>query len=51
MLSDFLQAQYGADSMRYALLSLVVIGVWSTWHYWRAGIHLPADLARADDPT
>lgn len=50
-LSDFLQAQYGADSMRYALLALVVIGVWSTWHYWRAGVHLPGDLARADDPA
>ena len=50
-LSDFLEPRYGADSMRWALLSLVVIGIWSAFHYWRAGIYLPGDLARADDRT
>ena len=50
-ISDLLADRFGADSMRYALLSLVLVGVWSTWHYWRAGVHLPADLERADDPT
>ena len=50
-LSDFLEPRYGADSMRWALLSLVLIGIWSAFHYWRAGIHLPGDLARADDRT
>ncbi|MEL6199477.1 MAG: MFS transporter, partial [Pseudomonadota bacterium] len=50
-MSDLLADRFGADSMRYALLSLVLVGVWSTWHYWRAGVHLPADLERADDPN
>ncbi|MEM9171523.1 MAG: MFS transporter [Pseudomonadota bacterium] len=49
-LSDLLQPTFGNDSMRYALFSLVLVGLWSTFHYWRAGQYLPADLARADDP-
>ncbi|MEO1419470.1 MAG: MFS transporter [Pseudomonadota bacterium] len=49
--SDFLAPRYGNDSMRYALLSLNLIAVWSMWHFYRAGVHLPGDLARANDST
>ncbi|MEL7310092.1 MAG: MFS transporter [Pseudomonadota bacterium] len=50
-LSDFLEPRFGTDSMRYALLLLNVIPLWSLWHFYRAGVHLPGDLARADDPV
>ena len=47
--SDWLEPRYGEDNMRYALLMLNVVVAWSAWHYYRAGVHLPGDLARADD--
>jgi MFS family permease len=50
-LSDFLAPRYGDDSMRYALLALTLVSAWSAWHFWRAGVHLPSDLPRADDPV
>ncbi|MEL7024870.1 MAG: MFS transporter [Pseudomonadota bacterium] len=50
-LSDFLAPVYGAESMRYALLSLTLVSLWSAWHFYRAGVFLPEDLKRADDPV
>lgn len=51
LLSDLLADRFGDESMRYALLALTGVSVWSAYHFYRAGIHLPGDLARADDPT
>lgn len=46
ILSDALQPYYGADSLRYALLSLVFVSLWTATHYFLAGRTLRADLAR-----
>lgn len=46
MLSDLLVADYGQDSMRYALLIVGgVVGPWSAFHYYMAGRTIEADLA------
>jgi predicted MFS family arabinose efflux permease len=48
MLSDLLAADFGPDSMRYALLIVgAVVAPWSAFHYYRAGRSIEADLARA----
>ena len=48
MLSDYLAADFGQDSMRYALLIVGgVVGPWSAFHYYRAGHAIEADLAQA----
>ncbi|MSQ47771.1 MAG: MFS transporter [Deltaproteobacteria bacterium] len=46
ILSDALQPYYGADSLRYALLCLVFVSLWTATHYFLAGRTLRADLAR-----
>ena len=49
-LSDALVPQFGADSLRYALLVVgIVVSPWSALHYYLAGRHIDADLQRADD--
>jgi predicted MFS family arabinose efflux permease len=50
LLSDLLRPAYGNESLRYALLFISLLGVWSAAHYFRAGQLLPADLQRADEP-
>lgn len=45
--SDLLATRYGADSLRYALAGLIGVYLWSGWHYYLAGRHLPGDLPRA----
>ena len=50
LLSDLLRPVYGNESLRYALLYISLLGVWSAAHYFRAGQLLPADLQRADEP-
>ncbi|MEM7610337.1 MAG: MFS transporter [Pseudomonadota bacterium] len=50
-MTDLLEPSYGNDAARYALLAMNIVGVWSTWHYYKAGKYLPADLARASDKT
>jgi predicted MFS family arabinose efflux permease len=47
MLSDFLQPQYGAESLRYALLCLSLVNIWTALHYFLAGRTLVADLRKA----
>jgi len=45
IVSDILEPSYGIESIRYALLSVVVIGsVWSVLHYVLAARTLQADL-------
>jgi hypothetical protein len=49
-LSDFLEPRFAAESMRYSLLIVtLVIMPWAVWHYYRAGIWIDADLARATE--
>ena len=49
--SDLLAPRYGADSLRWSLMLFGAIGPWVAWHYYVAGKHLAADLARAGDAT
>ncbi len=46
MISDLLAPQYGADSLRWALLICSMANLWAAFHYWRAGVHFPGDLER-----
>lgn len=46
ILSDALKPYYGEDSLRYALLCLVFVSLWTATHYCLAGRTLRADLAR-----
>lgn len=46
MLSDYLQPHYGVDSLRYAILSVVIIATfWAAVHFLLAARHLRGDLA------
>lgn len=47
ILSDFLQPKFGADSLRYALLLMSTIALWSAFHFWNAGTTVRADLSSA----
>ena len=47
-LSDLLAADFGQESMRYALLIVgVVAGPWTAFHYYMAGRTIESDLASA----
>ena len=48
ILSDFFQAQYGSESLRYALLCLSLINAWAALHYFLAGRTLREDLPKAN---
>ena len=49
-LSDFLEPRFAEESMRYSLLIVTaVILPWAVWHYYRAGLWIDSDLARAAD--
>ncbi len=46
--SDYLQADYGVASLRYAMIGLISgAGLWSVFHYWMAAKTLREDLAAA----
>jgi predicted MFS family arabinose efflux permease len=52
LLSDLLAAEFGNESMRYSLLIVgAIVGPWSALHYFFAGRHINADLARAGDSS
>jgi MFS family permease len=50
-LSDALRPWAGDESLRYAMLILCPVCVWSAWHLWAASKTIAADLesARTDD--
>ena len=48
-LSDFLAADYGDQSLRWALMICGFANLWAAFHYWRAGVHFPGDLERVED--
>ena len=43
-LSDLLAPSLGNDSLRYAMLSMSLVSVWATVHFWRAGNTVRQDL-------
>jgi len=47
LLSDFLKPEYGNLSIRYALVTMVLVNVWCATHYYLATRTLREDLARA----
>jgi hypothetical protein len=47
-LSDFLQPDYGVESLRYSLLGVSMLNLWAAMHFYLAGRHLAADLAAVD---
>ena len=49
-LSDYFEPQFAQESMRYSLCTIsAVILPWAAWHYYRAGVHIDADLMRVAD--
>lgn len=44
-LSEQLRPRFGEESLRYALLSVVCLGPWPIYHYWRAGVLLKREAA------
>jgi len=46
ILSDRYADWAGGDSIRYALLTITFIMIWTGWHFIRAGKHLKGDLAK-----
>lgn len=38
LISDLLEPRFGADSLRYAMLSIELATPWAIFHYWRAGV-------------
>jgi len=50
ILSDYLIATQGVDSLRYSLLMIgAITGPWTAWHFYAASRHIEADLARVDE--
>jgi predicted MFS family arabinose efflux permease len=47
IVSDLLKPAFGADSLRYALLTTMISGSAAAWCYWQSTKSLKADLARA----
>ncbi|MFI4889659.1 MAG: MFS transporter [Steroidobacterales bacterium] len=45
--SDALNARYGSDSLRVALLPLTVVGLWSAAHWWMSGWRVKEAMRRA----
>jgi len=49
-LSDYLEPRFAEESMRYSLLIMTsVILPWAVWHFYRAGLWIDTDLARATE--
>jgi predicted MFS family arabinose efflux permease len=46
VLSDMFHPRFGDDSLRYAMLALSFVALWSAYHFWRVGETVGDDLAR-----
>ncbi|MEZ5735563.1 MAG: MFS transporter [Novosphingobium sp.] len=46
-LSDIIKPELGSNSVKYALLALIIFPTWSIFHFWRASQYLKNDLANA----
>jgi hypothetical protein len=47
ILSDLYRPSLGQESLRYALLSVTLVWLWSALHFWLAARTLRADIDRA----
>jgi predicted MFS family arabinose efflux permease len=45
LLSDGLMPFFGSDSLRYAMLTVSLVTLWSAYHFWQVGRTVRADLA------
>ena len=50
-IADWLQPRFGADSLRYALMSTIITGLIGAFCYWRSSTTLRQDLAKARAAT
>ncbi|MBA3880725.1 MAG: MFS transporter [Sphingobium sp.] len=46
ILSDLYKPSFGAESLRYAMLSASLLTPWAIFHYWRAGVLLKRQAAK-----
>jgi predicted MFS family arabinose efflux permease len=44
LLSDMLSPRFGSDGLRYAMLIMSVVAVWSAYHFWKVGQYVERDL-------
>jgi predicted MFS family arabinose efflux permease len=49
VLSDLYRPMYGDDSVRWALFTVGMFGLWAAFHFFCAAKHLKGDLARVED--
>jgi len=45
LLSDSWAPTFGGDSLRYAMLTMSLMALWSAFHFWRAGETVKQDLS------
>jgi len=46
ILSDALVPEFGRDSLRYAMLSMSLVALWSAYHFWQVSRTVTEDLVR-----
>ena len=44
VLSDLLKPLFGTDSLRYAMMTVSLVALWSAYHFWRVGRTVKANL-------
>ena len=49
MLSDWLAPVLARESLRYAMLTMTFLGLWSAYHFWLAGRTVKQDLSAVAD--
>jgi hypothetical protein len=45
ILSDVLTPSFGINGLRYAMMSMSFVALWSAYHFWRVGETVKADLS------
>lgn len=50
MLSDLLQPTLGSESLRYAMLAMSCVSLWSAYHFWQVGRTVREDLRKVNVP-
>lgn len=46
ILSDLFRPSFGPQALRYAMLSMSFVALWSGYHFWKVGQSVETDLAR-----
>ena len=49
VLSDLYRPMYGDHSVRWALFTVGFVSLWASFHFFRAAVHLKADLQRVEE--